>query len=162
MGITCLLLLCPRRKRYRDLSVCLSHGAAAVSARVRGRPARVGSLVGGQRRLGDRRRLRHADARRSRPVALLRRLCSAIRHHRRARPHHRQVTQRRAHLPRSHHEVTMQLPGQRDIARNNARCTLARKATRGFTIDVREKERNQTAISLRGANLNEVFNENYC
>ena len=29
----------------------------------------------------------------------------------------------------SHHEETRELPGERDNARNNARCTQARKAT---------------------------------
>ena len=29
----------------------------------------------------------------------------------------------------SHHEETRELPGERDNARNNARCTLARKTT---------------------------------
>ena len=32
----------------------------------------------------------------------------------------------------SHHEVTRELPGERDNARNNARCTKARKATHGL------------------------------
>ena len=32
----------------------------------------------------------------------------------------------------SHHEETRELLGERDNARNNARCTKARKATRGL------------------------------
>ena len=32
----------------------------------------------------------------------------------------------------SHHEETRELPGERDNARNNARCTQARKATHGL------------------------------
>ena len=32
----------------------------------------------------------------------------------------------------SHHEETRELPGQRDNAKNNARCTQARKATHGL------------------------------
>ena len=32
----------------------------------------------------------------------------------------------------SHHEETRELPGERDNARNNARCTQARKTTRGL------------------------------
>ena len=32
----------------------------------------------------------------------------------------------------SHNEETRELPGERDIARNNARCTQARKTTHGL------------------------------
>jgi len=32
----------------------------------------------------------------------------------------------------SHHEETRELPGERDIARNDARCTQARKTTHGL------------------------------
>ena len=32
----------------------------------------------------------------------------------------------------SHHGETRELPGERDNARNNARCTQARKATHGL------------------------------
>jgi len=32
----------------------------------------------------------------------------------------------------SHHEETRELPGERDNARNNARCTKARKTTHGL------------------------------
>ena len=32
----------------------------------------------------------------------------------------------------SHHEETRELPGERDNARNNSRCTKARKATHGL------------------------------
>ena len=32
----------------------------------------------------------------------------------------------------SHNEETSELPGERDTARNNARCTKARKATHGL------------------------------
>jgi len=33
---------------------------------------------------------------------------------------------------RSHHEETMELAGEKDNARNNARCTQARKTTHGL------------------------------
>jgi len=32
----------------------------------------------------------------------------------------------------SHHEETRELPGEKDNARNNARCTQARKTTHGL------------------------------
>jgi len=32
----------------------------------------------------------------------------------------------------SHHEETRELPGERDNARNNVKCTQARKATHGL------------------------------
>jgi len=35
----------------------------------------------------------------------------------------------------SHHEETRKLPGERDNAGNNARCTQARKATHGLWMD---------------------------
>ena len=35
-------------------------------------------------------------------------------------------------LAYSQHEETRELPGERDNARNNARCTQARKATHGL------------------------------
>ena len=37
-----------------------------------------------------------------------------------------------ASVLRSHHEETRELPGERDNARNNARCTQARKTTHGL------------------------------
>jgi len=37
-----------------------------------------------------------------------------------------------ANLLWSHHEETRELPGERDNARNNARCTKARKTTHGL------------------------------
>ena len=33
---------------------------------------------------------------------------------------------------RTHHEEARELPGERDNARNNARCTQVRKTTRGL------------------------------
>ena len=41
----------------------------------------------------------------------------------------------------SHNEETRELPGERDNARNNARCTKARKATHG--LDGRTSRRGQ-------------------
>ena len=38
----------------------------------------------------------------------------------------------RSSILRSHHEETRKLPGERDNARNNARCTQARKTTHGL------------------------------
>ena len=37
--------------------------------------------------------------------------------------------QKLASIPWSHHEETRELPAERDNARNNARCTQARKTT---------------------------------
>jgi len=37
-----------------------------------------------------------------------------------------------ASILRSHREKTRELPGERDNARNNAKCTQARKATHGL------------------------------
>ena len=37
-----------------------------------------------------------------------------------------------ASILRSHHEETRELPGERDNARNNARCMQARKTTHGL------------------------------
>ena len=51
----------------------------------------------------------------------------------------------------SHHEETMELPGERDNARNDARCTQARKATHG--LDGQHQDVDRT---LRGR-----VNENY-
>jgi len=45
----------------------------------------------------------------------------------------------------SHHEKTRELPGERDNARNNARCTQARKATHGLGGQNQEVDR-----TLRG------------
>jgi len=45
----------------------------------------------------------------------------------------------------SHHEETREMPGKRDNARNNARCTKARKATHG--LDGQHQDVNRT---LRG------------
>jgi len=41
----------------------------------------------------------------------------------------------------SHHEETRELPGERDNARNNARCTLARKATHGLDGQHQDEDR---------------------
>jgi len=38
----------------------------------------------------------------------------------------------RSSILRSHHEETRELPGERDNARNNARCTQARKTMHGL------------------------------
>jgi len=43
----------------------------------------------------------------------------------------------------SHHEKTRELPGRRDNARNNARCTKARKATHG--LDGQHQDMDRTA-----------------
>jgi len=43
---------------------------------------------------------------------------------------HRQNNE--ANILWSHHEKTRELPGERNIARNNARCTQARKAMDGL------------------------------
>jgi len=42
------------------------------------------------------------------------------------------VKSKEANILWSHHEETRKLPGERDNARNNARCTQARKATQGL------------------------------
>jgi len=41
------------------------------------------------------------------------------------------VVNKEASILWSHHEETRELPGERDNARNNVRCTQARKATHG-------------------------------
>ena len=41
----------------------------------------------------------------------------------------------------SHHEETRELPGERDNARNNVRCTQARKATHGLNGQHRDVDR---------------------
>jgi len=41
-------------------------------------------------------------------------------------------TRKLAYYAWSHHEETRELPGERDNARNNARCTQARQATTGL------------------------------
>ena len=43
----------------------------------------------------------------------------------------------------SHREETRELPGERDNARNNARCTQARKATHG--LDGQHQDVDRTA-----------------
>jgi len=48
-------------------------------------------------------------------------------------------------IPWSHHEETMELPGERDNARNNARCTQARKTTHGLDGQYQDVDR-----TLRG------------
>ena len=45
-----------------------------------------------------------------------------------------------------HHEETMELHGERDIARNNARCMKARKATHGPWVD---NIKTWTGLSVR-------------
>ena len=51
----------------------------------------------------------------------------------------------------SHHEETRELPGERDNARNNARCTQAKKTTHG--LDGQHQDVDRT---LRGrVNQNE-------
>jgi len=44
----------------------------------------------------------------------------------------RQRQSKEARILWSHHEETKELPGKRDNASNNARCTQARKATHGL------------------------------
>jgi len=56
---------------------------------------------------------------------------------------HRQ--NKKANILWSHHEETKELPGERNDARNNARCTQARKATHG--LDGQHKDVDRT---LRG------------
>ena len=46
-------------------------------------------------------------------------------------------------IPRSHHEETRELPGERDSARNNARCTQARKTTHGLDGQRQDVDRTQ-------------------
>ena len=53
----------------------------------------------------------------------------------------------------SHNEETRELPGERDNARNNARCTKARKATHGLDgqhQDVDRTLRGRVTQSGRG------------
>jgi len=45
----------------------------------------------------------------------------------------------------SQHEETRELPGERDNARNNARCTKARKATHGL-----DGQHEDVDMTLRG------------
>ena len=45
----------------------------------------------------------------------------------------------------SDHEETRELPGERDNARNNARCTQARKATHGLDGQHQDMDRTRTA-----------------
>jgi len=56
---------------------------------------------------------------------------------------HRQS--KKASIQWSHHEETRELPGERDNARNNARCTQARKATHGL-----DGQRQDVDRTLRG------------
>ena len=44
----------------------------------------------------------------------------------------------------SHHEETRELPGERDNARNNARCTQARKTTHG--VDGQRQDVDRTPL----------------
>ena len=48
----------------------------------------------------------------------------------------------------SHNEETRELPGERDNARNNARCTQARKATNG--LDGQHQDVDRT-LSVEGS-----------
>ena len=53
----------------------------------------------------------------------------------------------------SHHERTRELPGERDNARNNARCTQARKTTHsldGQRQDVDRTLRGRVSLNDRG------------
>ena len=53
----------------------------------------------------------------------------------------------------SHHEETRELPGERENARNNARCTQARKATHGLDgqhQDVDRTPRGEVSQNDRG------------
>jgi len=53
----------------------------------------------------------------------------------------------------SHHKETRELPGERDNARNNARCTKARKTTHGLYRqhqDVDRTPRGRVSQNYRG------------
>ena len=61
---------------------------------------------------------------------------------------------------RSHNEETRELPGERDNARNNARCTQARKTTHGLDgqhQDVDRTLRGRVSQNDRGHYNNEIF-----
>ena len=49
----------------------------------------------------------------------------------------------------SHHEETRELPGERDNARNNARCTKARKTTHGLDGQHQDVDRTLRGRSIR-------------
>ena len=49
----------------------------------------------------------------------------------------------------SHHEETRELPGERDDARNNARCTQARKTTHGLDGQHQDVDRTPVEESIR-------------
>ena len=49
----------------------------------------------------------------------------------------------------SHREETRELPGERDNARNNARCTQARKATHGLGGQHQDVDRTSVEESIR-------------
>ena len=51
--------------------------------------------------------------------------------------------QESSHILWSHREETKELPGERDNARNNARCTQARKTTHG--LDGQHQDVDRTA-----------------
>ena len=48
-----------------------------------------------------------------------------------------------------HNEETRELPGERDNARNNARCTKARKATHGLDGQHQDVDRTLVEESIR-------------
>ena len=49
----------------------------------------------------------------------------------------------------SYHEKTRELPGERDNARNNARCTQARKTTHGLDGQHQDVDRTPVEESVR-------------
>jgi len=49
----------------------------------------------------------------------------------------------------SHHEETRKLPGERNSARNNARCTQARKTTHGLDRQHQVVDRTLVEESIR-------------
>ena len=49
----------------------------------------------------------------------------------------------------SHHEETRELPGERDNARNDARCTQARKTTHGLDGQHQDVDRTPLGESFR-------------
>ena len=54
----------------------------------------------------------------------------------------RHCQSKKASILWSHHEETRELPGERNNARNNARCTQARKTTHGLDRQHQVVDRN--------------------
>jgi len=60
----------------------------------------------------------------------------------------------------SHHEETKELPGERDNARNNARCTQVRKTTHGWMLDGQHQNIDRTScgrVSENGESASMVW-----